>query len=210
MKLLHIDSSISGATSVSRELSATIASAFKKAHRNFEVIRRDLDTEPLPHLDGQMLAAMMAGATPDSATRHELSRNAAVLEEFLSADVIVIGAPMYNFAISSQLKAWIDRIVIAGKTFRYAAHGPEGLAGGKTVVVASSRGGIYSGESPQAALDFQEAYLRAVFRFIGITNVQFVRAEGVALGAQQREAAVNAAIESVAATVGSFAPAKAA
>jgi len=105
----------------------------------------------------------------------------------------VIGAPMYNFAISSQLKAWLDRILVAGKTFRYTANGPEGLAGGKRVIVASSRGGFYGKDTPAAAMDFQEPYLRAAFAFIGIHDVEFVRAEGIAIGDEQKAAALKSA-----------------
>jgi FMN-dependent NADH-azoreductase len=101
------------------------------------------------------------------------------MDQFLASDVIVIGAPMYNFSIPSQLKAWIDRIAVAGKTFRYGPNGPEGLAKGKKVVIASARGGAYGDESPA---DFQEPYLRHVFGFLGISDIEFVRAEGVAHG----------------------------
>jgi FMN-dependent NADH-azoreductase len=103
-----------------------------------------------------------------------------------AADVVVVGAPMYNFAIPSQLKAWIDRLAVAGKTFRYTANGPQGLAGGKTVIIASSRGGFYGAETPIAFLDHQENYLQGLFGFLGITDVRFIRAEGLALGADQR------------------------
>ena len=163
MSLLHIDSSALGAQSVSRELSAALAGAWKRRNPGAKVVYRDLAANPLPHW------APVADAT-DPAMRD----NGAVLEEFLAADTVVIGAPMYNFGIPSSLKAWIDRIAIAGKTFRYTEKGPEGLAGGKKIVIASSRGGIYSEGSPYAAADFQEAYLRQVFGFFGITDVEFV------------------------------------
>jgi FMN-dependent NADH-azoreductase len=117
-----------------------------------------------------------------------------MLQEFLDADVVVIGAPMYNFAISSQLKAWIDRLLIGGKTFRYTEAGPVGLAGGKKVIIVSSRGGLYTPGMPNEALDFQERYLRAALGFIGIDDVEVVRAEGVAIGPEQREAALKAAL----------------
>jgi FMN-dependent NADH-azoreductase len=120
-----------------------------------------------------------------------------MLEEFLAADVVVIGAPMYNFAIPSQLKAWLDRILVAGKTFRYTANGPEGLAGGTRVIIASSRGGFYGKDAPAAAMDFQEPYLRAVFAFIGINEVEFVRAEGIAVGEEQKLAALASARQSI-------------
>jgi FMN-dependent NADH-azoreductase len=113
-----------------------------------------------------------------------------VLDEFLTADVIVIGAPMYNFSIPSSLKAWIDRVMVAGKTFRYTESGPEGLAGGKKVIVASSRGGFYGDDSGRAHLDFQEDYLRQVFGFVGITDIEFVRAEGIGMGPDYRAKAL--------------------
>ena len=178
MKLLHIDSSVLGEHSASRSLTAAIVARLRAEHAGVEVIRRDLAAQSLPHF------------TPVLGEGHPcVSRNAEILDEFLAADIVVIGAPMYNFTIPSQLKAWIDRILTAGKTFRYTDTGPEGLAGGKRVIVASARGGIYS-EGPASAIDFQENYLKHVFGFIGITDVEFVRAEGLNLGAEQREAAL--------------------
>ncbi len=120
-----------------------------------------------------------------------------VMEEFLAADVVVVGAPMYNFGISSTLKAWIDRVAVAGKTFRYTSAGPEGLAGGKRVIVASSRGGIYTAGTPAAAMDFQEPYLRAVFGFLGITDIEFVRAEGMAMGDDHKNQAIGGAVAGI-------------
>jgi FMN-dependent NADH-azoreductase len=145
----------------------------------------------VPHLSGAHLAAGSADpATLDPALQQDLALGGEVLAEFLAADIVVIGAPMYNFAISSQLKAWIDRLAVAGKTFRYTADGPVGLAGGKRIIVASSRGGVYSEGSPLAAIDHQEPYLRTIFGFFGITDVRFVRAEGVAMGDAQRTRSV--------------------
>jgi FMN-dependent NADH-azoreductase len=175
MKLLHIDSSALGANSVSRELSAAIVDAWKRRVPGLEVTYRDLAAAPLPHWSPVGDAAN--GDDP--------------LAELFAADVIVIGAPMYNFSIPSQLKAWIDRIVIAGKTFRYTANGPEGLAGGRKVIIASTRGGFYGEQSGRASIDFQETYLRHIFNFIGITDLEFVRAEGLSIGPEQRAKAVN-------------------
>ena len=118
------------------------------------------------------------------ATSAEGARDAAVLEEFLRADVIVIGAPLYNFSLPSQLKAWIDRITIKGRTFRYTAQGPQGLAGGKRVIVAIARGGVYA---PDAGTEFAESYLRFLFNFLGITDLTFVRAEGLNVSPEARE-----------------------
>jgi|SRR5216683_1676344 FMN-dependent NADH-azoreductase len=196
MKLLHIDSSILGEASASRQLSAAIVQAVTRAMPGVEIIRRDLDADPIPHLDGGLFAAALKGS--------------AVLDEFLDADIVVIGAPMYNFTIPSQLKAWLDRIVIVGKTVRYTEAGVQGLMGGKKVIIASSRGGLYGPGTPQQANDFQETYLRAILGFIGIDDIEIVRAEGLSLGPEQRAAAMRAALASVSAALAGFAPAKAA
>lgn len=194
MKLLHIDSSILGGYSVSRQLSADIVAKLREITPGLEIIYRDLAAEPTPHLSGSYLAAQQPGAPePDAEVRQDVALGAKILDEFLAADIVVIGAPMYNFAIPSQLKAWIDRVVIAGKTFRYSETGPEGLAGAKRVIIASSRGGVFSGGAPAAALDHQESYLRAVFGFIGIAGVEILRAEGMAFGPDPKADAIKAA-----------------
>ena len=210
MKLLHIDSSVSGDASVSRQLSAAIVSVLTEAMPGLEIARRDLDADPIPHLDSNLLSAVRPGVAADPATDATDDKGAAALEEFLGAEIIVIGAPMYNFTIASQLKAWIDRIIIAGKTFRYTEAGAKGLAGGKKVIIASSRGGLYTSGMPFAANDFQETYLRAILGFIGIEDIAIVRAEGVAYGPDQRQAAIQAALASVSAMASGFEPAKAA
>ncbi|RNF83225.1 FMN-dependent NADH-azoreductase [Montanilutibacter psychrotolerans] len=181
MKLLHIDSSILGQNSASRELSAAIAGQWTAANPGMQVVYRDLAASPLPHLSGSSLA----GADPA-----EAAEAAAIMEEFLAADVIVIGAPMYNFNIPSQLKAWIDRIAIAGKTFRYTANGPEGLAGGKKVVFAGAYGGLHAADAPS---NFIEPYLRHMLRFLGIDDVEFITAEGLAMSAEQRAKSLQSA-----------------
>ena len=124
---------------------------------------------------------------------HEAADAARAMEQFLAADVLVIGAPMYNFSIPSTLKAWIDRVAVAGKTFRYTEKGPQGLVGGKKVIIASGRGGIHT----NAPTDFQEAYLRQVFGFLGVTDIEFVRAEGVAYSPQHRSDAIAGALTSI-------------
>jgi FMN-dependent NADH-azoreductase len=182
-------------------LSAAIVNALRNTLTNVEVIRRDLELAPPPHLDSKMLAAMWPENEVSDATRAEIAKNESMLEEFIGTDIVVIGAPMYNFTVPTQLKAWIDRILIAGRTFRYTETGAIGLAGEKKVIVASSRGGNYESGGPLAALDFQEVYLRTVFHFLGIRDLEFVRAEGTALGPKQREDAIRAAFESVPACV---------
>lgn len=189
MTLLHIDSSILGDNSVSRQVSAAIATAITNDAPNTSVVYRDLAADPLPHLSG----AHLGGVAPQS----ELDAGAKALEEFLAADTVVIGAPMYNFTISSQLKAWLDRILAAGKTFRYGPNGVEGLAGGKRIIIALSKGGYYGDGQPAAGMDFQEPYLKAIFGFIGIHDVEFVRAEGVAVGPEHREKGIASALASV-------------
>jgi FMN-dependent NADH-azoreductase len=192
VRLLHIDSSILGGNSVSRGLSAEIVAAEVRRAPDIEVTYRDLAAAPLDHLSGVHLAARQAGlASQPGALETDLENGQLALAEFVAADVIVIGAPMYNFAIPSQLKAWIDRLAVAGQTFRYGPNGVEGLAGGKRLIIASSRGGSY-GQQPMASLDHQETYLRGVFGFFGITNITFIRAEGVAV-ANQREKSIQAA-----------------
>ena len=188
MKLLHIDSSALGGYSVSRQLTADIVAELKGATPDLTHRYYDLAAEPLPHWSPVADAGDPA-----------VAQSAEMLEEFLAADVIVIGAPMYNFAISSSLKAWLDRILVAGKTFRYTANGPEGLAGGKRVIIASSRGGFYGKDTAAAAMDFQEPYLRHIFGFMGIDDVSFVRAEGLAVSPEQREASMREALASIAA-----------
>ncbi|CAN5761426.1 FMN-dependent NADH-azoreductase [soil metagenome] len=193
MKLLHVDSSILGPGSVSRHLSASIVAQQQALHPDIEIVRRDLATDPVDHLTGLHLAAAQ-GAVPESgALQADVAAGQAALEEFLAADIVVVGAPMYNFGIPSQLKAWIDRLAVAGRTFRYGANGAEGLAGGKTVIVASSRGGFYGADTQAAFLDHQETYLRGVFGFFGITDIRFIRAEGIAMGDAQRQQAIDSA-----------------
>ena len=195
MNLLHIDSSLLGEASASRQLSRSIVERLQREHPGLQATYRDLDAAPLPHWTGADLAASRQPAnSPDEPLSASAKTNAAVLQEFLDADIVVVGAPMYNLGVPSALKAWIDRISIAGVTFRYTEHGPEGLAGGKRVVIASTRGGLYAEGSPIAALDFQETYLRAVFAFLGVTDVQVVRAEGLALSPEHRQAALQAAL----------------
>jgi FMN-dependent NADH-azoreductase len=198
MKLLHLDSSILGANSASRQLSAAMVDQLAKGTPGLEIVYRDLAAAPLSHLSGEQLAARQ-GAVPESPeTRKDIAASQAVLDEFLDADIVVIGAPMYNFNISSQLKAWIDRILVAGKTFRYGATGPEGLAGNKRVIVAISRGGLYGAGMPAEAFEHVETYLRGVFGFIGVTRLEIVVAEGLQMGPEQRDKAMQGALQAVA------------
>jgi FMN-dependent NADH-azoreductase len=194
MKLLHVDSSVLGPHSVSRQVTAAIVERQRQATPGLQIIYRDLAAAPLEHLSGPHLAARQ-GAAPPAELLKDISAGDAMLEEFLAADTVVIGAPMYNFTIPSQLKAWIDRILVAGKTFKYGAQGPEGLAGNKRVIVAVSRGGFYGPGTPAAALEHLETYLRGVFGFIGVTRLEFIAADGIQLGPEHRDKALAGALE---------------
>jgi FMN-dependent NADH-azoreductase len=194
MKILHIDSSVLGNHSVTRELGADLVRALQRRHAGSTVDYRDLAAAPLQHLSAETFAARMNPQAELSAEqRRDVEAGNQALDNFLAADTIVIGAPMYNFSIPSQLKAWIDRIVVAGKTFSYSAAGPEGLAKGKKTFVISARGGFYGADSAAAGLDFQEAYLRGVLGFIGVTDIEFIRAEGLNMGPEQRAQSLLAA-----------------
>jgi FMN-dependent NADH-azoreductase len=193
MKVLHVDASILGENSVSRQLSAVVVARLRAAQPDIAVTYYDLGAEPIGHLTGAHLAAAGGASTESSSLQQDVVRGRQALEDFLGADIVVVGAPMYNFSVSSQLKAWIDRLFVAGKTFRYGPNGAQGLAGGKKVIVASSRGGFYGPDTAAAFLDHQETYLRGVFGFFGITDVTFVRAEGLNVSAEHRQAAIAAA-----------------
>jgi FMN-dependent NADH-azoreductase len=194
MKLLHIDSSVLGPHSVSRQVSAAIVDRLRQANPGLEITYRDLTATPLSHLSGSHLAAAQ-GATPEAALVPDLAAGQAALDEFLAADIVVVGAPMYNFTLPSQLKAWIDRIVVAGKTFKYGPQGAEGLAGNKRVIIAISRGGFYGAGTPAALGEHLETYLRWVFGFIGVTNPELIYADGVQVGPEHREKALAGALQ---------------
>ncbi|HET6435439.1 MAG TPA: NAD(P)H-dependent oxidoreductase [Xanthomonadaceae bacterium] len=181
MNLLHLDSSILGQNSASRELSAALVARLRAQTPGLQVTYRDLAAATPKHLDGGSLAKADAG---EAALGEEL------LQEFLGADLIVVGVPMYNFNIPSQLKAWIDRVAVAGRSFRYTAQGPEGLAKAQRVIVAGAYGGAHPAGGPS---NFIEPYLRFMFGFLGIGDVQFVTAEGLAISPEQRAQALAAA-----------------
>ncbi len=199
MKLLHLDSSALGAASVSRRLSAEIVARQRALNPGLQVVYRDLAADPALHLTGAHMAAR-TGATSDDATINaDLVKGNAFMDELFAADILVIGAPMYNLSIPTPLKAWIDRIAVAGKTFQYTATGPEGLLKNKKAFIASARGGVYSAGSPAAALEHQESYLLGLLAFIGVIDVKVVRAEGIAFGPEAKEAAIAHALEDIAA-----------
>ncbi len=200
MNILHIDSSILGTNSVSRQLSADIVARLAATTPGATITHRDLGETPVPHLSGGYIAAAQnPDGAHEAAVRDDLATGGEVLREFLAADTVVIGVAFYNFSVSSQLKAWIDRILVAGQTFRYGANGPEGLAGDKRVILAIARGGVYGGGAPAAAFEHGETYLRTVLGFIGIANPEVVIAEGLAVGPEQRVAAISGAQQQIAA-----------
>jgi FMN-dependent NADH-azoreductase len=197
MQLLHVDSSILGSNSASRRLTADVVAAERRRVPGLTVVYRDLAAEPLGHISGGHLAAAQGAELPPE-LQHDVALGEEALAEFLASDIVVIGAPMYNFTIPSQLKAWVDRITVAGRTFRYGPEGVEGLAGGKKVVIVSTRGGMYGAETPMASFDHQETYLRILFGFLGITDIIVVRAEGLAMS-DNRAASLEAAQSAIAA-----------
>ena len=202
MRLLHIDSAITGEQSVSRQLTAATVAACVARHPGTQVEYLDLAVQAPSHLAAQSLGFRTGQAAATEIERQENALSEALVSQFLAADVIVVGAPLYNFSIPSQLKAWIDRIAQTGRTFKYTDKGPVGLAGGKTVIVASSRGGVYSTSEGGQAMEHQESYLKVVFGFFGITDVRFVRAEGVGMGPDAKAAALASAEQDVQAHTG--------
>ena len=191
MKLLHIDSSILGDNSASRQLSREVVQAWKAADPSIEVVYRDLAADAIAHFSA---ATLVAAATPedvrDAAQAFEVKLSAETLDEFLAADAVVIGAPMYNFGVPTQLKAWIDRVAVAGKTFSYTEAGPQGLCGDKKVVLVSTAGGVHAGQPTGVG---HEDYLNVFLGFIGITDLEIVRAQGLAYGPEHRSKAIDAA-----------------
>jgi FMN-dependent NADH-azoreductase len=184
MKLLRVDSS-ARRNSVSRQLTARFVEAWQQEHPQGEVIERDLAATTLPHITDEWVHAVHSDpATLTSEQKQVLQLSDALVEELLQADTIVIGAPMYNFAIPAPLKAWIDQVVRVGKTVLFAANGPRGILKGKKVYVITSRGGAFRPGTPTERFDYQEPYLRHILAFIGLTDVTFIHAENQKPGAQ--------------------------
>lgn len=199
MKLLHIDSSVLADNSVSRKLTQQIVGQWTAKHPDTRVDYLDLALTAPSHLSADSLGFRLgASASLSDIQRRENALSEALVTQFLEADVIVVGAPLYNFSIPSQLKAWIDRVAQAGRTFKYTEKGPQGLAGGKVVIVASTRGGLYSTSEGGRAMEHQESYLQTVFGFFGITDVRIVRAEGLAMGDAGKAQALASASNDIA------------
>jgi FMN-dependent NADH-azoreductase len=194
-RILIVTSSANGASSVSGKLAEEHAAQLAEAHSGVEIVRRDVGAAPLPHLTAETVAAIKGEPASDA----ELAARAlsdSLVAELAEADLVVIASPMYNFGMSSTLKAWFDHVLRAGVTFRYTAAGPEGLLKGKKAVVIESRGGLYS-EGPGAALDGQEAHIRTLLGFIGIDDVTVVRAEKLGFGPEAAAAAIADASEAL-------------
>ena len=192
--ILQIDSSILGASSASRALKADTLARQIELHPAATVIHRDFAAGPAFHLSGQHLAAFQGGTPESTELGNDIAQCAAYVDDLFAADVIVIGGPMYNFTIPTQLKGWIDRVLVAGRTFCYTENGSEGLLpAGKKVYIVSTRGGIYTGDSPAASYDFQKSYLKATLAFIGLTDVSIIRAEGLAISEEVKTSAFASA-----------------
>ncbi|WP_444436639.1 FMN-dependent NADH-azoreductase [Pseudomonas sp. A6] len=194
-RVLVIESSARQQGSVSRQLTAEFIANWRAAHPADEIQVRDLALEQVPHLDADLLGGWMKPAEQHSAAEQAaLQRSNLLTGELLAADVLVLAAPMYNFAIPSTLKSWLDHVLRAGVTFKYTETGPQGLLGGKRAYILTSRGGVYAG----GPLDHQEPYLRQALAFIGIHDVTFVHAEGLNMGAEFAEKGLAKAREQLA------------
>jgi FMN-dependent NADH-azoreductase len=192
MKLLHLDASVLNDNSASRALTAKVVSQMRAQHGDLQVTYRDLAQDAPAHLSAEILATRFIPAEQwNPLQQQEAALTETLLTELLEADIIVVGAPMYNFSIPTQLRAWIDRIAQAGRTFRYTENGPVGMVSGKKVIIGSSRGGAYSTSEHMRTLDFQEDYLKTVFSFLGITDITIVRAEGLSMGPEVKAKAMN-------------------
>ena len=197
MQILRIDSSTTGEQSISRKLTEMLTGHFRVLHPGAELVNRDLAADPLPHIDPITTQAIRTPPeTHAEAVAAAYPEQRAVLDEFLASDIVIVGAPMYNFSIPSQLKAWLDRLGVPGVTFRYSQDGPEGLAGGRKVVVASARGGAYANDD---MAENQESLLTTMFGFIGVEDLHFVRVEKAGFGPDAIEQGLAAAKEKIAA-----------
>lgn len=198
-KLLLVTSSLFGDQSKSTQLAGEFVQAWRRTHPGADVVERALTAESIPHLSLGALGALMTPAEKRSSEQHATVAFAdRLIEELEAADTVVLAVPMYNFSVPSTLKAWIDHVARAGRTFRYTAAGPEGLLKGKKVIVVTGRGGVYTGDSPAKVFDFQEPYLRSVLGFLGLTDVTFVHVEGLKVSPESAEQGVARARAAIA------------
>ncbi|GGB42881.1 FMN-dependent NADH-azoreductase [Sphingomonas metalli] len=196
MNILHLDASASDSTALhTRRLSGELVQRLEAANPGATIVYRDLVAAQLPHIDMTIRHAWTAEDTGDTRLAETISRFKALVDELKAADVVVVGSPMYNFTVPSTLKAWVDHVAIAGQTFSYTAEGPRGLLNGKVYLVLSS-GGIYS-QGPFAAYDHLSTYLKAIVNFVGIVDVEIIRAEGIAYGPEQDQAAMASAAQKI-------------
>ncbi len=199
-RILVINSSPNTATSVSRALTSRFVDTWRQAVPDVRIVTRDVGANPPPHIDQSLVDAYYT--PPEGRTSEQLERLAlseAIVDEAMEADIIVIGAPMHNFTITSGLKSWIDHLARVGRSFVYGENGPQGLLGGRKVYVLSTRGGTYGGGAPAAAMDMQTPYLQTVLGFVGLDDVSFINAEGLAGGDAGRTVAESLIDRSVAA-----------
>ncbi|HEX8466944.1 MAG TPA: FMN-dependent NADH-azoreductase [Allosphingosinicella sp.] len=186
--VLIVDSAATGEASVTRRLTAELESALR-GRGPVRIVHRDVGTHPVPHLTAETTPAIRGAKAGTEAARESIALSDALIAELKAADVVVIGAPMYNFGIASTLKAWFDHVLRAGITFRYSEAGPEGLLKGKKAIVIESRAGLYS-SGPSAPMDSQEPHLRTLLGFMGLDDVSFVRVEKLAFGPDQAAASI--------------------
>ena len=197
--ILVLNSSVLGHASVSRVLVKEAVARLTDVDPGATIVHRDLGVAPVPHLTEATVAGVRGEPVTDAQLTARMLSNE-LIAELRNADTIVIGSPMYNFSISTGLRAWFDYVLRAGETFSYSEAGPQGLLKGKRVVVIESRGGLYS-EGPAKAIDFQEPYLRQLLGFMGLTDVAFIHAEKIGFGPDAREAALGAAKGKISAVV---------
>ena len=193
--VLIVDSAATGEASVTRRLTGELE-AVLRGRGPVRIVHRDVGTHPVPHLTAETTPAIRGAEAETESARDTLALSDALIAELKAADVVVIGAPMYNFGIPSTLKAWFDHVLRAGITFRYSEAGPEGLLKGKTTIVIESRAGLYS-SGPSAAMDSQEPHLRTLLGFMGLDGATFVRVEKLAFGPEQAAASIAEAIDAL-------------
>ncbi|RKF21761.1 FMN-dependent NADH-azoreductase [Altericroceibacterium spongiae] len=193
MKVLYIDSSVQGNNSFSRQISSLVMEKLSAAYPDADVTYRDFAKDPVPHLtEAHIMAVQGMNAEHEPAIKADLALGGVLLEEFIESDIIVLGTAFYNLTVSSAIRSWLDRVIIVEKTFRYSAEGElQGLMGGKRVILCISRGGMYAEGHPGAAIEHCESYLRAIFSFIGVTDIDVVVADGVTIGPDHRQQALE-------------------